>query len=338
MPERAMIETLMRQWLMLRSIPRHPHRIDPQGIRGRLQAQGCEVSVRTIQRDLNKLARAFPLEFDGAKPQGWFWRKNAMQFDVPGMDAHTALTFTLAKIHLQRLLPAATVEQMQPWFAAAARVMDAQPTPFARWPAKLRVIAATPGKVVASVDPAIQATVYDGLLLGRQIEVTYRAITTGEPPKTYPIHPLGLVLREQAMYVACTAKNYAMPRFLALHRIESAHLLDARVRTPKGFDLDTLIEREMGIPLGTQPVRLLLRVRGLLRRYLAESPIEPNQTMRVLDAEWSELRAAVPDTVQTRNWIRMLGADAMVVAPVSLRREVTAEAEEIIRSYAQIVR
>lgn len=27
-----MIETLMRQWLMLRSIPRHPHRIDPQGI------------------------------------------------------------------------------------------------------------------------------------------------------------------------------------------------------------------------------------------------------------------------------------------------------------------
>ena len=34
-------------------------------------AQEYKVNLRTIQRDLNQLAERFPLENNGASPQGW---------------------------------------------------------------------------------------------------------------------------------------------------------------------------------------------------------------------------------------------------------------------------
>jgi predicted DNA-binding transcriptional regulator YafY len=65
------------------------------------------------------------------------------------------------------------------------------------------------------------------LLNDKQIEVTYRAITSGKEAKTYPVHPLGLVVMEQVVYLVCTVKDYQDPRFLAVHRIDSAQLLDS---------------------------------------------------------------------------------------------------------------
>lgn len=47
------------------------------------------------------------------------------------------------------------------------------------------------------IEPSIQATVYNGLLHERQLEVTYRAITSSQEPKTYPVRPLDPVGMEQ---------------------------------------------------------------------------------------------------------------------------------------------
>lgn len=66
------LETLLRQWAMLRFIPRHPRRIDTGRLRAELQKQGYEITLRTIQRDLNKLSAVLPLVCDQSKPQGWW--------------------------------------------------------------------------------------------------------------------------------------------------------------------------------------------------------------------------------------------------------------------------
>ena len=84
-----MNDTLMRQWAMLRAIPRYPRRIDAPTIHARLGDLGMVVSLRTVQRDLNAMAETFPLDFDESKPQGWCWREGASQLEVPSMDAHS---------------------------------------------------------------------------------------------------------------------------------------------------------------------------------------------------------------------------------------------------------
>ena len=330
-----MNDTLMRQWAMLRVIPRSPRRIDAPAIHARLRDLGMVVSLRTVQRDLNTLAEAFPLSFDGSKPQGWSWRDGAGQLEVPSMDAHAALTFNLVEQYMQHLLPRSTLSHMAPWFATAAGVANAQASAVTAWRHKLRVVPHTLNKVPAPIDADIQATVYNALLQEQQLEVNYRAISTGLEAKTYPVHPLGLVVMEQVVYLVCTVKDYQDPRFLALHRVDAAQLLDSPSRRPAGFDIDRFIVKEFGIRRGDGPLNLVLRVRGVLAKYLAETPLAPGQTMQPADEGWMRVQARVQDTVQLHNWIRSLGPDAVVEAPAALRARVREDALALAGLYGQ---
>src|SRR4051812_37838185 len=56
--------TLLRQWHMLRLIPRAPGKITVQDIHSRLASEDFDVTIRTIQRDLHELSQTFPLTVD----------------------------------------------------------------------------------------------------------------------------------------------------------------------------------------------------------------------------------------------------------------------------------
>ena len=329
-----MIDTLLRQWTLLRLLPRHPRRLDPARLKDKLDAMGIQVTLRTVQRDLNALAGVFPLEASEGKPQGWCWCQGARQMDIPSMDPHAALTFHLVEQHLRSLLPPATLADLAPWFEAARGVVAAGASRVTQWQGKIRVVARTLTKVPPAIAPDIQASLYEGLLQDRQVEVSYRALTTGKA-KTYPVHPLGLVVMEQVVYLVCTLRDYPDPRFLAIHRIDSARLLDQPARRPKGFDIDAFIAREFGIRLGVEPLKLVLRVRGTLAAYLQETPIAKGQKLQALDNDWTELRVKVADTQQLRNWLLSLGAQAVVVAPAPLREELRQIVQELAARYAQ---
>lgn len=328
-----MNDTLMRQWATLRAIPRHPRRIDAPTIHGRLRDLGMEVSLRTVQRDLNALAETFPLDFDESKPQGWCWRPGARQLEIPSMDAHAALTFNLVEEYMQNLLPRSTLSHMAPWFDTARGVASSQVSIVTKWRDKLRVIPHTLNKVPAPIDSEIQATIYNGLLSEKQLQVTYRAITTGNEAKTYPVHPLGLVVMEQVVYLVCTVKDYQDARFLALHRIDAAELLEANATRPASFDIDEFILREFGIRLGKEPLNLVVRIRGVLAKYLAETPVAAEQTITPTDDSWTRVEVRVQDTIQLRTWLRSLGPDAVVEAPESLRAQLRREWEELASLY-----
>jgi predicted DNA-binding transcriptional regulator YafY len=120
---------------------------------------------------------------------------------------------------------------------------------------------------------------------------------------------------EQVVYLVCTVKDYQDPRFLAVHRIDSARLLDSEAVEPDAFDIDEFILREFGIRVGSAPLNLVLRIRGVLAKYLAETPVATNQTMTPVDAEWTRVQVSVQDTVQLRTWLRSLGPDAVVEEP-----------------------
>jgi predicted DNA-binding transcriptional regulator YafY len=330
-----MNDTLMRQWAMLRAIPRHPRRIDAPTIHGRLRDLGMAVSLRTVQRDLNALAETFPLDFDESKPQGWCWRPGAGQLEIPSMDAHAALTFNLVEEYMQNLLPRSTLSHMAPWFDAAQGVASSQASTVTKWRDKLRVIPHTLNKVPAPIDPEIQATIYNGLFAEKQLQVTYRAITTGKEAKSYPVHPLGLVVMEQVVYLVCTVKNYQDARFLALHRIDAAELLDTTAVRPATFDIDEFILREFGIRLGREPLDLALRIRGVLAKYLAETPVSADQILTPIDDAWTRVEVKVQDTIQLRTWLRSLGPDAVVESPDFLRNQLNDEWRELVNLYSE---
>lgn len=71
------METLLRQWAMLRLIPRYPRRVDTNRLQDELNQQGFPITLRSIQRDLNKLSAVLPIGCDQSKPQGWWWQADA---------------------------------------------------------------------------------------------------------------------------------------------------------------------------------------------------------------------------------------------------------------------
>ena len=71
---------------MLQLIPRSPRKVSVQKINKQLNVHGYETTDRTIQRDLIKLSKNFPLISDERdKPFGWSWSKDAPVYDLPSM-------------------------------------------------------------------------------------------------------------------------------------------------------------------------------------------------------------------------------------------------------------
>lgn len=328
-----MIETLQRQWLMLRMIPRHPRRIDAPTIRAHLEAQGIRTTLRTTQRDLNNLCTVFPLDFDSARPQGWCWRKGASQIDIPGMDPHAALAFSFVEAHASRMLPKSTLSCLAPWFRTAHEVMKLKGSALTSWPSKVRVIPHTLTTFPTQVAPEIQAVIFEALLLQRQVAITYKAISNRSEEKSYEIHPLTLVVRDRLMYLVCTAKKYEKPIFLALHRMTKAKMLESRAIEPKKLDIDGLITKELGVPISNAKINVKLRVCGALAAYLQEAPMDRAQKVIQTAGGWLEIEAKVEDTAVFRNWLMSLGANAVVIAPKSLNRALFNEAKSMCDLY-----
>jgi predicted DNA-binding transcriptional regulator YafY len=57
-------DTLLRQWQMLRMIPRHPAKIAASQLCERLCGDGFDVSKRTVERDLQSLSQGYPNMLD----------------------------------------------------------------------------------------------------------------------------------------------------------------------------------------------------------------------------------------------------------------------------------
>ncbi len=314
-------DTILRLLTMLRMIPRHPRRIETAEVERKLGDEGFHVTRRTIQRDLHRLSRAFPLTSDDHRPMGWSWMQDGAILDLPGMDPSTALTFVLAESFLAPLLPRTTLRKMQPYLKQARKVLDSLPGNDLRgWPSKVRVIHRGPPLQLPDIDGTIQEAVHQGLLEGRRLAAQYRPRTTNKVER-YEVNPLGLVFKEGIAYLVCTLWNYTDIKQLALHRFQQVEVLQTPAMVPEGFELGRYIqEGEFMYSVGEQ-----IRLEAIFNReaafHLHETPLSADQMITDLDEARAIVRATVHDTAELRWWLLGFGAQVEVVVPVTLREE-----------------
>ena len=78
-----MSDTITRQIDILRLIPEHPRKITTSELKSLLENEEHRVTIRTIQRDIDKLSTKFALLNDGNKTPGWYWMEGAERPDLP---------------------------------------------------------------------------------------------------------------------------------------------------------------------------------------------------------------------------------------------------------------
>lgn len=328
-------ETLLRQWQTLRIIPRHPRRKSATDLYNQLTAEGYKIAKRTVERDLHTLSSIFPLVVDErAKPYGWSWHQDAPAFDLPGLSNSEALTLLLAREHLASLLPASTLEQLSPHFRMAESKLAAlrECSGPADWMNKVRVTPASQPLLAPRIDPDIQATINDALLLGRQVQVSYKKRESDTEEK-YPIHPLGLIQRGQILYLVCTIKAYPDLRLLALHRVQAATTLELVASRPVDFNLDSYLESDAFGWLPGPAIRLEVAITKEVAAHLEESPLSDDQSLASLADGRIKVTATVRETLQLRWWLQGFGDAVEVLSPVELRRQQAAAARRLVDRY-----
>ncbi len=321
---------------MLRHIPRYPHKITARDLKEKLDAEDFNISKRTVERDLLDLSLAFPLALDDReKPYGWSWQKDAPAFDLPGLGNNEALTMMMVEQHLSTLLPATTMDVLAPYFKAARQHLTAIPKAqhVRSWLNKVRTVPPNQPLIAPRIKPDVQHVVSEALLADRQLQIQYRRRGDAKPVE-YRIHPLALIQRGGLVYLYVRIFDYEDTKTLAMHRIESAVLLDATSHYPAGFNIDDEVTKgRFGFGDGSM-IHLKAKFSQERGEHLYETPLSKDQTIDELADGTLLVSATVADTAQIRWWLLALGDGVEVIEPIALRNEVRETIQRMARNYS----
>jgi predicted DNA-binding transcriptional regulator YafY len=309
---------------MLRSIPRAPAKVTVVTLLAKLAAAGFKTTKRTVQRELNTLSNVFPLASDDRSiPYGWNWAPDAPAFDLPAMDATTALSLRMIEQFLPSLMPPPVWATLEPQFRRAKKLLKSYgPEGLDRWTSVVRVVPREMPLLPPKVDGDAVRVIYQALLDARRVEVRYAPRSPEGGEKTYLANPLGIVARGSVSYLVCTFWNYTDIRQLALHRVQSAMVTEVAATRPDGFELDQYIDGgAFEYPIGPAIKMEILFDRDAAS-HLYETPLSEDQVIEDLDSKRVIVTATVKDTQQLVWWLLGFGSLIEVRAPASLRKRI----------------
>ena len=330
---------------MLEKIPRWPGEITPEVMCHKLCAMGFDVSLRTVQRNLEFMNVTDPgleRERTGKESYRYHFKANAPVRISPSLDDHTALAFELADAFLRELMPPETIVALKPFVREAGkRLANRKQIAAAQWKDKIHVFPLGLRRKAPRIRPEVRDVVYQALLDDRVLRIVHASRGKKES-KEFVISPLGLVVRDYLIYL------YGLPKeqndkekkqvlAFALHRTLSAEMLkDDLYVKPEGFLLKDYEDlASMPIKGSASPViQLKLRVSESSTFSIRECPLVGRQA---LESDTDDptgngliVCAEVPNTVELRQWIRSLGPNAEVLEPKILR-------DELIKDFVQLL-
>lgn len=312
--------SLHRQWQILSRLPNGKW-IGTRELQEQLAREGIEISLRTVQRDLNQIAQRFPIENNGAIPQGWRWKSDAPIQSLPHMNSSQAVTFMMVEEHLRHLLPPSLLAEINPWFDLARRSLSNQNNNVRQWVNRVRIIPATQPLIPPTIDRKAQQAIYEALLQDRQIECVYGTRSERKKEeKNYILNPLALVQRGAVIYLVCTRHDKIDVQTFALHRFKTATVLDSRVIHPTAFNIDEYIDSgALGFRLDphqpTEDITLKLIMKPENAWTFFESKLAKNQRLEHLEDDRVEISATVPLNSQLIWWLRSFGKKIESIQP-----------------------
>lgn len=324
-----MSNTAVRYLTMLRMVPRHPKSITTTELAERLEGNGFSVTMRSIQRDLEKLSVDFPLLVDeSSRPFQWSFDRNATIDIIPALDLPAALTFELARAYLSPMLPSRALSHLKPHFDEAHRTLLREKNPLGEWPNRVRVINRGLGGLRPEISADVLETVTEALLIEVCCKLTYQARSWPQPEQII-VHPLGLIFRDPNVYLIGTIEGREGVRQLVLHRATEGELVEKPVERPEDFDLDLYIHSgAMGILHSTKPIYLKLRCDKPALNHLLESPLGFDQTATDIEDHTFEISVTVGDTQDLRWWLTAQAVHCDILEPEWLREETASNLEQ----------
>ena len=331
-----MADPLLRQWEMLKLIPRE-RKTTVKELQNKLEGLGYSVNRRTLERDLDRLSIPFAIEADTrSKPYGWRYALNMHPANIPGLTSSEALTMVLLETYLKTLLPVAIADNLASHFSAARHSLSVEhsDSKLQSWLKKVKVLSPGQHLLAPTIDPSIQRTVYNALMQGYQLEMDYLAANSTEAKHYGSVHLQGLVQYGSVIYLVVTINDHSDLRLLVLHRIQKVALKEVPLSPLENFDLQAYIDQGgFGFGETSVPIELVALFKNGAGHHLIETPLAVDQQIERLDPQTLKITAEVLDTPGLQRWLSSFGPDVKVLSPEALRTTIAERHREAAQLY-----
>jgi len=322
---------VIRQWTILREI----EQARGSGVTIDDLAARCDVTTRTIRRDLQALEEAgFPLYDDKSSDDGKTrWRMNGQAFKglAAGLTVSELCALYFSRTLVESLAGTPFKDDVEHAFEKLSSVLtphmraflDQLPRVIATKPDPLRRRA--PGDQQPLIARALEATLHH-----RQANIIYYS-KSSDRTKTYLVHPYRLAYAQGGLYLLAYVAEYAEVRTFAVERIQEISLLEERF-TPIEELPDTAFPHSLGVHSGA-PERVEIEFQAAVADYVRAREWHPSQQLRDGDAGGLRMTLDVCLDRALQSWILSFGPFARVVAPKQLAKEIAEQFEEARAQY-----
>lgn len=322
--------TTARQWQVLSQLQRNRW-VGTTHIYEQLMMAGFDISLRTVQRDLNALAKRFPIEKNNANPQGWRWRDDAPLQSLPHMNLSQAVAFNMVEANLTQLLPPVILDELFPWFDLARRQLKNSKVTHS-WIDRVRIEPATQPLIAPHIDLDSKDNIYHALFYQLQIKACYTRSNKSQASE-YILNPIAIIQRGIIIYLLATRTDdvEGIIRTFALHRFASVEILESAAQTPDDFQLDSYLDaggmgfshplfRELPNHGKNTPIELQFTKQA--GKSLTESKLSDDQIVTLNTDETLSVQATVNLTSQLVWWLRGFGSGLLDAKPELLYQAV----------------
>lgn len=319
---------LVRQWLLLKHLSSSADGHTVPGL-----ATEMEVSEKTIRRDLGTLQDAgFPIEAQtGAYGRKTYRIAAAAHRPDIGFTFDEALALYMARGLLQPLAGTLFWEAAQRAFRKIRACIGPAAIDYVQ-----RMSAAFHQTLPGVADYSRHAEIIDTLMIGiedrRVVAVVYRSQRATEPV-TYLVHPYGITYHRSSLYLVGFSEDHDELRHWKVDRIEEAELEKVLFQRPKNFDLQKHFAASFGVWHGHDDVHVMVRFSPQAARYVREKTWHASQQLEDQTDGGLVAHFRLSDTREVKSWVLSFGAEAEVLEPIELRKELAADVKRLSRKY-----
>lgn len=303
----------------------------PQGLTVRQLAEMLDISVRTIQRDLNVIEYEMgaPLVQDGRR-----WKL------MPGTTPIGTVRFTLQEARVVLLatrLYLRHADRLDPdGLKALQKLADALPPTLAA-NVESTVLQLQRRRPLEPAALAVLRTLTEAWAGSRTVHLRYRSQRTRGVEATdldpYVIEPTTAIA---ATYVIGWSSLHGEVRTFKIERLVSAELSDSTFAPPDVRELLDRIAQSWGVVFaGDEVKRVIIRFSPAVAERVRETMWHPSQRIAGLEGGAIQLELSLPSLLDFVPWVRSWGHDAFVVEPAELREEITASFRAAAAQYEQ---
>jgi len=288
-------------------------------------ARELEVERRTVLRDIEYLRDSLevPVEYD---PHHYGYHLNGQFPELPTPAINQAEL--LALILAERALPEFVSTPFEQSLHSAIRKPAESLEDSITFAPDDRLISFRDTQPTAP-NLLLFQTISEALNQRREIKFSYRKPQTKKAERRH-VRPYHLACIQRQWYLFAHDLTRKAIRRFHLSRICSVQLTETTFTRPKNFSLTKLLSGSFGLHSATGQYDIRIRFTGLAAALVQERTWHPTQKITPLPDGKIDLTLKLTSLEEIERWILSWGAEAEVLEPIELRKQIVTKAREIV--------